>query len=49
VALHRELSNLLHQETWQEVKAPPERGKIGTRWVLKIKHDAEGNINEYKA
>ena len=37
------------KETWQEVKAPQDRAKIGARWVLKIKRDAEGNIIKYKA
>ena len=37
------------RETWQEVKAPQDRAKIGARWVLKIKRDAEGNIIKYKA
>jgi hypothetical protein len=48
-AMDTELSNLRMKETWQEVKAPQDRAKIGARWVLKIKRDAEGNIIKYKA
>jgi hypothetical protein len=48
-AMDRELSNLQIKETWQEVKGPQGRAKIGARWVLKIKRDAEGNIIKYKA
>jgi hypothetical protein len=48
-AMDRELDNLRMKETWQAVKAPQDRAKIGARWVLKIKRDAEGNIIKYKA
>jgi hypothetical protein len=48
-AMDRELSDLQIKETWREVKAPQDRAKIGARWVLKTKRDAEGNIIKYKA
>jgi hypothetical protein len=38
-AMDRELTNLRMKETWQEVKAPQDRAKIGARWVLKIKRE----------
>jgi hypothetical protein len=40
-AMDRGLSNLQIKATWQEIKAPQDRAKIGARWVLKIKRDAE--------
>jgi hypothetical protein len=43
-AMDRSLSNLQIKETWQEIKARQDRAKIGARWVLKIKGDAEGSI-----
>jgi transposase InsO family protein len=48
-AMNRELENLREKGTWQEVRTPPNRKKIGAKWVLKIKRDAEGNIVKYKA
>jgi hypothetical protein len=48
-ATDRELSNLQIKETWQEVKAPQDRAKIGARWVSKIKRDAGDNIIKNKA
>jgi hypothetical protein len=47
--MNRELENLREKGTWQEVRTPPNRKKIGAKWVLKIKRDAEGNIVKYKA
>jgi transposase InsO family protein len=48
-AMNKELKNLREKQTWQEVLTPVNRKKIGAKWVLKIKRDAEGDIIKYKA
>jgi hypothetical protein len=48
-AMNKELTNVREKGTWQEVLTPANRKRIGSKWVLKIKRDAEGNIIEHKA
>jgi transposase InsO family protein len=48
-AMNKELTNLREKGTWQEVLTPANRKKVGSKWVLKIKRDAEGNIVKHKA
>jgi hypothetical protein len=48
-AMNKELKNLREKQTWQEVPTPANRKKIGAKWVLKIKRDAEGNIVKHEA
>src|ERR1700753_3563211 len=44
-----EIAALLEKGTWQRVKLPPWRQDIGCRWVVIIKHNADGTIDRYKA
>lgn len=48
-ATKAEMKALIHNGTWQMVKLPPDRKAIGSKWVFKIKRDADGNIDKYKA
>jgi hypothetical protein len=48
-AMKRELNNLREKQTWQEVLTPANRKLIGSKWVFKIKRDAEGTIIKHKA
>jgi hypothetical protein len=48
-AMDKELKNLHEKQTWQQVLMPVNSKKIGAKWVLKFKRDAEGNIGKYKA
>ena len=36
-------------DVWDLVKLPEGRKATGSKWVFKTKHDAEGNIERYKA
>ena len=36
-------------EVWELSPAPSDRGVLGSRWVLAVKCDAQGNIERYKA
>jgi hypothetical protein len=35
--------------TWTLVQLPPDRKAIGSRWVFKVKHNADGSLERYKA
>ena len=35
--------------TWDVVKLPPGKRAIGSRWFMKVKHNADGSLDCYKA
>ena len=35
--------------TWEIVKLPPGKRAIGSRWFMKVKHNADGSLDRYKA
>jgi hypothetical protein len=35
--------------TWELVTLPKDKKEIGCKWVYKIKHNADGSMNKYKA
>ena len=35
--------------TWEIVKLPSGKCAIGSRWFMKVKHNADGSLNRYKA
>ena len=39
----------LQNGTWELVELPPEMKAIGSKWVFKIKHNADGSIERFKA
>ena len=48
-ALDAEYSSLTSNEKWELVPPPKDANRVGSKWVLKLKRDADGNINRYKA
>ena len=48
-AIQAELDALMKTKTWQVVERPKGRNVIQCKWVFKIKKDAEGKIEHYKA
>ena len=47
--LDAEYCSLISNETWELVPPPKDANIVGSKWVLKVKRDADGNINRYKA
>jgi len=48
-AIEEELATLKTAGTWRLEEAPPRTNIIGSKWVLKAKKDAAGNVVRYKA
>lgn len=48
-AMDEEIAALNKNKTWQLVDKPRGRKIIKSKWVFKLKHDPEGNIQRYKA
>ena len=48
-AMDDEMDALGKSGTWDLTSSPKEKKAIGCKWVYKVKHNADGTINRYKA
>ena len=48
-AMNEEMAALESNDTWELVPLPNGKKAIGYKWVYKVKHKADGNIERYKA
>lgn len=48
-SMQLEMKAHLDNGTWELVQLPPGRKAIGSRWVFKVKKDAEGKVERYKS
>jgi hypothetical protein len=48
-AIHEELTVLQDAKTWVLVDPPPGANIVGSKWVFRVKKDADGNIARKKA
>ena len=48
-AMEREMESLKHHDVWELVNLPPGKKIIGSKWVFKVKTNADGSIERYKA
>jgi hypothetical protein len=48
-AIQKELVALELNGTWEVVEQPPGTNVVSSKWVLHIKHNAEGKIEKFKA
>ena len=48
-ALEEEYKSLMNNDTWELVPPPEDANIVGSKWVFKIKHDANGDVDRYKA
>ena len=44
-----EMESMKKNQVWDLVNLPPGRKTIGNKWVLKVKRQADGSIERYKA
>ena len=47
--IQQELDALHSNNTWSVVPIPVGQNIVSSKWVFKLKHDADGNINRHKA
>ncbi|XP_071704835.1 uncharacterized protein [Rutidosis leptorrhynchoides] len=48
-AMEEEMESMRSNNVWELVDLPKGRKAIGSKWILKIKHKADGSIERYKA
>jgi len=48
-AMDDEISSLTQMKTWEVVPRPEDRETVESKWVYRIKHNANGEIARYKA
>ncbi|GFU49698.1 retrovirus-related Pol polyprotein from transposon TNT 1-94 [Nephila pilipes] len=48
-AMKEELESLSNNNTWVLANLPSDRKSIGNRWVFKVKQNAEGTVQRFKA
>jgi hypothetical protein len=48
-AMDEKVAALDANATWELVGLPKDKKVIGCKWVYKIKHNADGSMNKYKA
>jgi hypothetical protein len=48
-AMNKEGNSLIEHKTWTLVKLPTGKDALTARWIYKIKYDANGKIERYKA
>ena len=44
-----EYQSLIDNETWEVAKLPKGKNLVGSKWVFKVKENADGSIDRYKA
>ena len=48
-AIRKELASLKAAKTWELVRRPKDKNVVGSKWVLRLKKDSEGEIDKHKA
>ena len=44
-----EYRSIMKNNVWEVVPRPEEKSMVSSKWIYKIKHAADGNIEKYKA
>ena len=42
-------NSIMENDVWEVVPRPTDRVVVGSHWIYKIKHGADGSIEKYKA
>ena len=48
-AMQEEYSSILKNDVWEVVLGPEGKSMVTSRWLYKVKHVADGNIEKFKA
>jgi len=44
-----EYSSIMVSDVWEVVPRPQDRAVVGSRWIYKVKYDADDSVEKYKA
>jgi hypothetical protein len=44
-----EYQSIIKNDVWEIVSRPKSKDVVSSKWLFKIKHDADGSIEKYKA
>ena len=47
--MNEEMHTLSKNEMWDLVPHSPHKKAISCRWIFKVKYNADGSVNRYKA
>ena len=45
----KEYDSIMHNSVWDVVPRPGDKSVVTSRWLYKVKHAADGNIEKFKA
>ena len=48
-AMVEEYESIMKNQVWEVVPRPEGKKVVGSRWIYKVKHAADGNVEKYKA
>ena len=48
-AMVEEYDSIMKNQVWKVVPRPQEKKVVGSRWIYKMKHAADGSVEKYKA
>ena len=44
-----EYDSVVKNSAWEIVQRPVDKSMVGSRWIYKVKQDADGSVEKYKA
>ena len=48
-AMVEEYDSIVKNSAWEIVPRPVDQSMVGLRWIYKVKQDADGSVEKYKA
>ena len=48
-AMQEEYQSIMKNNVWEVVSRPKNKRLVGSKWIYKVKHAADGSIEKYKA
>jgi hypothetical protein len=48
-AMMEEYASIMKNDVWEVVPRPEGKRVVGSRWIYKVKHAADGSVEKYKA
>jgi hypothetical protein len=48
-AMMEEYASIMKNDVWEVVPRPQGKSMVGSKWIYKIKHDADGSVEKFKS